>query len=335
MLTGFLTAVAVLVLLYVMIGVKIVHQGYRYTIEHFGRFVRVAEPGFNFVPPFFYRVGRKINMMEQVVDIPGQEIITKDNAMVAVDGVVFFQVMDAAKAAYEVSDLYLALMALSTTNLRTVMGSMDLDETLSKRDEINARLLAVVDHATEPWGVKITRVELKDIRPPSDIVNAMTRQMKAEREKRAAILESEGMRQSEILRAEGEKAARILQAEGMKEAAFRDAEARERAAEAEANATTSVSDAIAGGSSQAINYFIAQKYVEAIGKFATSHNAKNILFPVEATQLMGTLGGIGELAKEVLGDSRPKAQAAPRAKGDASAGRGAPPGVPGVPRIGG
>src|SRR6476659_8560802 len=303
MLTYFMIAVAVLALLFVMTGVKIVHQGYRYTVAHFGRFVRVAEPGFNFLLPFFYRVGRKINMMGQVVDIPGQEIITKGNAMVAVDGVVFFQVIDAAKAAYEVSDLYSALMALSTTNLRTVMGSMDLDETLSKRDEINARLLAVVDHATEPWGVKITRVELKDIRPPSDIVNAMTRQMKAEREKRAAILEAEGMRQSEILRAEGEKAARILQAEGQKEAAFRDAEARERAAQAEANATKSVSDAIEGGSSQAINYFIAQKYVEALGKFATAPNAKTILFPVEATQLVGTLGGIGELAREAFGDS--------------------------------
>src|SRR6476659_5015763 len=303
MLTTFMAAVAVLVLIYVMTGVKIVRQGYRYTIEHFGRFVRVAEPGFNYVTPFFYRVGRRINMMEQVLDIPGQEIITKDNAMVAVDGVVFFQVMDAAKAAYEVSDLYLALMALSTTNLRTVMGSMDLDETLSKRDEINARLLAVVDHATEPWGIKITRVEIKDIRPPRDIVDSMARQMKAEREKRASILESEGMRQSEILRAEGEKQARILQAEGQKEAAFRDAEARERSAMAEANATKSVSDAIEGGSSQAITYFIAQKYVEALGKFATSPNAKTILFPVEATQLMGTLGGIGELAREAFGDS--------------------------------
>jgi len=312
MLTTFMIAVAVLALLFVMMGVKIVRQGYRYTIEHFGRFVRVAEPGFNYVMPFVTRVGRKINMMEQVVDIPGQEIITKDNAMVAVDGVVFFQVIDAAKAAYEVSDLYSALMALSTTNLRTVMGSMDLDETLSKRDEINARLLAVVDHATEPWGVKITRVELKDIRPPQDIVNAMTRQMKAEREKRASILESEGMRQSEILRAEGEKQARILQAEGQKEAAFRDAEARERSAMAEANATKSVSDAIEGGSSQAINYFIAQKYVEALGKFATSPNAKTILFPVEATQLMGTLGGIGELAREAFGDGASRTVATPR-----------------------
>ena len=315
MLTTFMAAIAFLVLLFVMMSVKIVHQGFRYTLEHFGRFVRVAEPGINFVMPFVTRVGRKINMMEQVVDIPGQEIITKDNAMVAVDGVVFFQVIDAAKAAYEVSDLYTALMALSTTNLRTVMGSMDLDETLSKRDEINARLLAVVDHATEPWGVKITRVELKDIRPPSDIVNAMTRQMKAEREKRASILESEGMRQSEILRAEGEKQARILQAEGQKEAAFRDAEARERSAMAEANATKSVSDAIEGGSSQAINYFIAQKYVEALGKFATSPNAKTILFPVEATQLMGTLGGIGELAREAFGDGAGKSIAAPRVKG--------------------
>ena len=317
MLTTFMTAIAVLALLFVMMSVKIVHQGYRYTIEHFGRFVRVAQPGFNFVPPFFYRVGRTINMMEQVVDIPGQEIITKDNAMVAVDGVVFFQVIDPAKAGYEVSDLYSGLMALSTTNLRPVLGSMDLDETLSKRDEINARLLAVVDHATEPWGVKITRVELKDIRPPSDIVNAMTRQMKAEREKRAAILEAEGARASEILRAEGEKQSKILQAEGEKEAAFREAEARERSAQAEAAATKSVSDAIEAGSGQAINYFVAQKYVEALGKFATSPNAKTILFPVEATQLMGTLGGIGELAREVFGGAEATAEPAaakPRAQ---------------------
>ncbi len=334
MLTAFLIAIAVLVLLFVMMSVKIVHQGYRYTIEHFGRFVRVAQPGFNFVPPFFYRVGQKINMMEQVLDIPGQEIITKDNAMVAVDGVVFFQTLDAAKAAYEVSDLYNAIMALSTTNLRTVMGSMDLDELLSKRDEINARLLAVVDHATEAWGVKITRVELKDIRPPADIVNAMTRQMKAEREKRATILESEAARQNEINRAEGMKQSQILEAEGRKEAAYRDAEARERSAQAEANATKSVSDAIEGGSVQAINYFIAQKYVEAIGMFATSPNAKTILFPVEATQLMGTLGGIGELAREAIGDGLSKAAApAPRPKPATTAERGTLPGVPGVPRI--
>ncbi|MEO6247017.1 MAG: SPFH domain-containing protein [Sphingomicrobium sp.] len=300
MLTIFLTVLAVLVIFFVMSSIKVVHQGYHYTIEHFGRFIAIAHPGFNFYPAFFYRVGRKVNVMEQVLDIPGQEIITKDNAMVAVDGVVFFQVLDAAKAAYEVSDMYLAILQLATTNLRTVMGSMDLDELLSKRDEINGRLLAVVDNATESWGIKITRVELKDIRPPADIVNAMTRQMKAEREKRATILESEAARQNEINRAEGLKQAQILEAEGRKEAAFRDAEGRERAAEAEAHATKSVSDAIEGGSTQAINYFIAQKYVEAIGLFATSPNAKTILFPVEATQLMGTLGGIGELAKEAF-----------------------------------
>jgi regulator of protease activity HflC (stomatin/prohibitin superfamily) len=310
-----LTAFVVLIVLVLMTGIKIVRQGYRYTIEQFGRFVRVAEPGFNYVMPFFYRVGRRINMMEQVLDIPGQEIITKDNAMVAVDGVVFFQVLDAAKAAYEVSDLYTAIMALSTTNLRTVMGSMDLDETLSKRDEINTRLLAVVDNATENWGVKITRVELRDIRPPQDIVNAMTRQMKAEREKRAVILEAEGSRQSAILKAEGEKQSAILEAEGSREAAFREAEARERAAQAEANATKSVSDAIEAGSTQAINYFIAQKYVEAVAEFARSPNAKTILFPVEATQLIGTLGGIGELAKDaIFGQAAPRAPAPPKAK---------------------
>jgi regulator of protease activity HflC (stomatin/prohibitin superfamily) len=293
--------VVLFVLLYLFASVKIVRQGYQYTIEYFGRFTTVARPGLNFYPPFFYRVGRKVNMMEQVLDIPGQEIITRDNAMVAVDGVVFFQVLDAAKGAYEVSDLYLSIMQLTTTNLRTVMGSMDLDETLSKRDEINARLLVVVDQATEAWGVKITRVEIKDIRPPADIVNAMGRQMKAEREKRALILESEGLRASEILKAEGQKQGQILQAEGRREAAFRDAEAREREAEAEAKATKVVSDAISSGNAQAINYFIAQKYVEAISQFATSPNAKTILFPVEATQLMGTLGGIGELAREALG----------------------------------
>jgi regulator of protease activity HflC (stomatin/prohibitin superfamily) len=249
--------------------------------------------------------------MEQVLDIPGQEIITKDNAMVAVDGIVFFQVLDAAKAAYEVSEIYVAIMQLTTTNLRTVMGSMDLDETLSKRDEINARLLAVVDQATEAWGVKITRVEVKDIRPPADIVNAMGRQRKAEREKRAVILEAEGSRASEILRAEGQKQSQILEAEGRREAAFRDAEARERSAEAEAKATQMVSEAIANGNAQAVNYFVALKYVEAVRDFATSPNAKTILFPVEATQLIGTLGGIGALAKEALGGDTPPPRPAP------------------------
>jgi len=277
-----------------------VQQGFVFTIERFGRYTYSAQPGLTVIIPFFDRVGRKVNVMEQVLDIPGQEIITKDNAMVGVDAVVFFQVLDAAKAAYEVSDLYVAIMQITTTNLRTVMGSMDLDETLSKRDDINGRLLSVVDHATSPWGVKITRVEVKDIRPPADISNAMARQMKAEREKRAQILEAEGMRAAEILRAEGEKQGAILQAEGRKEAAFRDAEAREREAEAEAKATVMVSDSIATSGTQALNYFIAQKYTEAISQFATSPDAKTILFPVEATQLIGTLGGIGELAKEAL-----------------------------------
>jgi len=296
---GFLIA---LIVVFLMMGVRVVRQGLVYTIERLGKFTLAAEPGLHLIIPFVDRVGQKVNMMEQVLDIPGQEIITKDNAMVGVDAVVFFQALDVGKAAYEVHNLYNAIMALATTNLRTVMGSMDLDETLSKRDEINARLLAVVDHATSPWGVKITRVEIKDIRPPVDISDAMTRQMKAERLKRAEILEAEGDRASQILRAEGEKQSAILEAEGRREAAFRDAEAREREAEAEAKATQMVSDAIAQSGNQAINYFVAQKYTEAVGKFATSPNAKTILFPVEATQLIGTLGGIGELAKDALGD---------------------------------
>jgi regulator of protease activity HflC (stomatin/prohibitin superfamily) len=307
-------ALALLAVIFVFSAVLVVRQGFEYTIERFGRYTKTATPGFTLIVPFIDRVGRRINMMEQVLDIPGQEIITKDNAMVAVDGVVFFQVLDPVKAAYEVSDLYRALLQLTTTNLRTVMGSMDLDETLSKRDEINARLLSVVDHATVAWGVKLTRVELKDIRPPADIVNAMGRQMKAEREKRALILESEGQRASEILKAEGQKQSQILQAEGRRESAFRDAEARERAAEAEATATRVVSTAIENGDPMAINYFVAQKYVEAVGKFATSPNSKTILFPVEATQLIGTLGGIGALAKAALGED------------------GAPPAPPTVPR---
>lgn len=301
--TTLLLLILLVTIIYLFASIKIVRQGFEYTIEYFGRFTKTAKPGFNFFPAFLYRVGRKVNMMEQVLDIPGQEIITKDNAMISTDGVVFFQVLDAPKAAYEVNDLYNAILNLVTTNLRTVMGSMDLDETLSKRDEINGRLLTVIDDATTPWGIKITRVEIKDIRPPQDIINAMARQMKAEREKRANILDAEGARASEILRSEGEKQGQILQAEGRKEAAFRDAEAREREAQAEAKATEMVSQAIAGGNAQAINYFVAQDYVKAVEKFATSPNAKTILFPVEATQLIGTLGGIGELAKEALGDS--------------------------------
>ena len=298
---GFLIALLGLVIIFLMMGVRVVRQGFVYTIERLGKFTLAAEPGLHLIIPFIDRVGQKVNVMEQVLDIPGQEIITKDNAMVGVDAVVFFQVLDAGKAAYEVHNLYASIMALTTTNLRTVMGSMDLDETLSKRDEINARLLSVVDHATSPWGVKITRVEIKDIRPPLDISEAMARQMKAERLKRAEILEAEGERASKILRAEGEKQSQILAAEGRRESAFRDAEAREREAEAEARATQMVSQAIAESGAQAINYFVAQKYTEAVGKFATSPNAKTILFPVEATQLMGTLGGIGELAREALG----------------------------------
>jgi regulator of protease activity HflC (stomatin/prohibitin superfamily) len=308
----FVIALAVFAVIVVFSAATVVRQGHEYTLERFGRFVSVLRPGFNLIIPFVDRIGRKINMMEQVLDIPGQEIITKDNAMVAVDGVVFFQVLDAAKAAYEVSDLYVAIMQLTTTNLRTVMGSMDLDETLSKRDEINARLLSVVDQATHAWGVKITRVEVKDIRPPADIVNAMARQMKAERDKRASILEAEGLRASEILRAEGQKQSQILEAEGRREAAFRDAEAREREAEAEAKATEMVSTAIASGNAQAINYFVAQKYVEAMREFATSPNAKTIFIPLEATSLVGTVGGIGELVKAVRGDdARPVAVPSP------------------------
>jgi len=299
-LTILVLIIAVVVIL-LLTTIRVVKQGFVYTIERLGKYTKPAEPGLHVLLPFIDRVGHKINMMEQVLDIPGQEIITKDNAMVGVDAVVFFQVLDAGKAAYEVSNLNNAILALTTTNLRTVMGSMDLDETLSKRDEINARLLSVVDHATSPWGIKITRVEIKDIRPPLDISEAMARQMKAERLKRAEILEAEGDRASKILRSEGEKQSAILTAEGKREAAFRDAEARERAAEAEAKATQLVSDAIANSGNQAINYFIAQEYTKAVGKFADSPNAKTILFPVEATQLIGSLGGIGELLRDAIG----------------------------------
>jgi len=319
-----LLLIVVLVIVYLFMGVRVVRQGYVYTVERLGRYTLAANPGLHFLVPFVDRVGHKVNMMEQVLDIPGQEIITRDNAMVGVDAIVFFQVLDAGKAAYEVSSLYVAIMQLTTTNLRTVMGSMDLDETLSKRDEINARLLAVVDHATSPWGIKITRVEIKDIRPPADISNAMARQMKAEREKRAQILEAEGLRAAEILRAEGQKQAQILEAEGRREAAFRDAEARERSAAAEAKATEVVSEAIAASGTQALNYFVAQKYVEAVGQFATSPNAKTILFPVEATQLIGTLGGIGDLIGDALKGPPPPTPAprAPRATVPPAGGQG-------------
>jgi len=315
----FLIALMALMVILLLTSVRVVRQGYVYTIERLGRFTKPAQPGLHLIVPLVDRVGHKINMMEQVLDIPGQEIITKDNAMAGVDAVVFFQVLEAGKAAYEVSNLHHALMALTTTNLRTVMGSMDLDETLSRRDEINARLLNVVDHATSPWGVKITRVEIKDIRPPIDISEAMARQMKAERLKRAEILEAEGDRASNILRAEGDKQSAILKAEGKREAAFRDAEARERAAEAEAKATQMVSDAIAESGNQAINYFIAQEYTRAIGKFADSPNAKTILFPVEATQLVGSLGGIGELLRDAV---TPPASIAPPRGGGGGGGSG-------------
>ena len=300
---GLITALLLMAVLLVFLisAVKVVRQGYVYTIERFGKYTKAAEPGLHIITPFIDRIGQKVNVMEQVLDVPGQEIITADNAMVGVDGVVFFQVLDPGKAAYEVHNLYAAIMAITTTNLRTVMGSMDLDETLSKRDEINARLLGVVDHATSPWGVKITRVEIKDIRPPLDISEAMARQMKAERLKRAEILEAEGERASRILRAEGEKQSAILKSEGQREAAFRNSEAREREAEAEAKATELVSNAIAQSGNQAINYFIAQEYTKAIAKFADSPNAKTILFPIEATQLIGSLGGIGELMRETFG----------------------------------
>lgn len=285
-------------------AVVVVPQGWNYTIERFGRFTRTFSPGLQLITPFIEAIGTKMNMMEQVLDVPSQEVITKDNAMVTVDGVVFFQVLDAGKAAYEVRGLELAILNLTMTNIRTVMGSMDLDELLSQRDAINARLLTVVDEATNPWGIKVTRIEIKDISPPRDLVEAMARQMKAERLKRAEILEAEGDRQSAILRAEGEKQSEILKAEGEREAAFREAEGRERLAEAEAKATAVVSGAIAEGDVQAINYFVAQKYVDAISAFATSSNEKLVFMPLEASSVIGAIGGITELTKSALADSQ-------------------------------
>ena len=305
--TGFLALVLLLAGVIVLFKtVRMVPQGYEWTVERFGKYTHTLDPGLHFLIPVVYGVGRKVNMMEQVLDVPSQDVITKDNAVVKVDGVVFFQVLDAAKAAYEVANLEVAMIALVQTNIRTVIGSMDLDESLSQRETINAQLLNVVDHATNPWGVKVTRIEIRDIQPPRDLVDSMARQMKAEREKRAQILEAEGSRQSEILRAEGEKQAAVLEAEGRKEAAFRDAEARERLAEAEAKATTMVSDAIAQGDVQAINYFVAQKYVEAFKELATAPNQKFVLMPMEASGVIGSIAGIAELAREALSDQQQK-----------------------------
>ena len=281
-------------------SVIIVRQGYEYTVERFGRYRATFDPGFHLMMPFVNRIGHRINMMEQVLDVPSQEVISRDNAVLTVDGVVFFQVLDAAKAAYEVFRLEYAILNLTMTNTRTVLGSMDLDDALSQRDHINARLLSVVDEATTPWGVKVTRIEIKDISPPMDLVESMARQMKAEREKRATILEAEGHRQSAILRAEGEKQAAVLEADGRKEAAFRDADARERLAEAEARATTMVSDAIASGDIQAVNYFVAQKYVEALKEFAMGNTQKTLLLPIEATSILGSLAGIAEVGRAAM-----------------------------------
>ena len=290
-----------LVILTLFAGVKTVSQGYNWTVERFGRYMRTLPPGLNIIVPFIDRIGRKINMMEQVIDIPQQEVITKDNATVTVDGVAFFQIFDAAKASYEVSNLHTAIVTLNMTNIRSVMGSMDLDQVLSHRDEINERLLRVVDAAVSPWGLKVNRIEIKDIVPPADLVEAMGRQMKAERVKRADILQAEGQRQSEILRAEGAKQGQILQAEGRKEAAFRDAEARERSAEAEAKATAVVSEAISKGNVQALNYFVAQRYVDALQKIASAPNQKLIMMPLEAAGVIGAIGGVAELAKQAFG----------------------------------
>ena len=303
------TSIAVIILitlavLTVMKSVVTVKQGYEYTVERFGRFTRTMRPGIHFLVPYIDSIGAKVNVMERVLEVPSQEVITRDNAVVRVDGVVFFQVLDAAKASYEVNSLENAILNLTMTNVRTVLGSLDLDASLSQRDTINASLLNVVDTATTPWGIKVTRIEIKDITPPDDLVSSMANQMKAERDKRADILIAEGKRQSAILTAEGEKQSVILEAEAAKEAAFRNAEAREREAEAEANATRMVSEAIAQGDSQAINYFVAQKYVTALSDIAAAPNQKVMFLPLEATSLLGSLGGIGEIAKEAFGKDK-------------------------------
>ncbi len=298
----FAIVLALLVIFTLLAGIKTVPQGFNWTVERFGKFTRTLAPGLNLIVPYFDRIGRKINMMEQVIDIPQQEVITKDNATITVDGVAFFQVFNAAQASYEVSNLTQAIVTLTMTNIRSVTGSMDLDQALSHRDEINERLLRVVDAAVAPWGVKVNRIEIKDIVPPNDLVEAMARQMKAERVKRADILQAEGQRQSDILRAEGAKQAQILEAEGRREAAFRDAEGRERLAQAEAKATEMVSQAVARGDVAALNYFVAEKYIKAFAKIAESPNQKVVLLPIEATNVLGSLAGIGELAKATFGE---------------------------------
>ena len=297
----FVLVIVVLAVLTLFAGVKTVPQGYTWTVERFGRYTGTLRPGLNLIVPYFDRIGRKMNMMEQATDIPQLDVITKDNATVTVDGLAFFQVIDAAKASYEIANLDQAIVKLTMTNIRSVMGSMDLDQMLSHRDEINERLLRVVDAAVSPWGVKVNRIEIKDIVPPSNLVEAMARQMKAEREKRAEILTAEGERQSQILRAEGAKQSQILEAEGRREAAFRDAEARERLAQAEAKATEMVSEAVARGDVASLNYFVAQKYLEAFGKLAASPNQKVLIVPMEASAVLGSLAGIGEIAKSTFG----------------------------------
>ena len=321
----FVLIVVFLAILTLMLGVKTVPQGYNWTVERFGRYTRMLRPGLNLVVPFVDRIGRKMNVMEQVIDVPSQEVITKDNASVTVDGIAFFQVFDAAKASYEIASLESAIVKLTMTNIRSVMGAMDLDQMLSHRDEINERLLRVVDAAVSPWGIKVNRVEIKDIVPPADLIEAMGRQMKAERDKRAEILTAEGDRQSAILRAEGAKQAQILQAEGRREAAFRDAEARERSAAAEAKATELVSDAIASGQVASINYFVADKYLRALTEIAHSPNQKVLMLPIEVSSVLGSLGGIAEIAKATFGgNSGGAAASAPPRPSLPGAGRPSP-----------